>query len=135
MIFGILLILAGFTILSLPEKPFDPSCNPIILGVKKIFPSLPLFMAISSESRSIEKNLGDLTLCQTRFFIEFSDIIFPIDLAPAIFELINEPFVVFISNIFAIIGLFSLLFVLRSMVKAFLFLKYGLDGTLVFVNL
>jgi len=54
-IFGILLILAGFTILSLPEKPFDPSCNPIILGVKNFFPSLPLFMGISSESRSMEK--------------------------------------------------------------------------------
>jgi len=42
-IFGILLILAGFTILSLPEKPFDPSCSLIILAVKKLFSVTPTF--------------------------------------------------------------------------------------------
>jgi len=68
-------------------------------------------------------------------FLSSSVIIFAIDFVSAIFERTNESFVVFTSNIFAIIGLCSLLFVLRSMVKAFLFLKYGLDGTLVFVNL
>lgn len=68
-------------------------------------------------------------------FIEFSDIIFAIDSVPAIFALTNEPFIVFTSNIFAIIGLRSLFFVLQSLVKAFLFLKYGLGVILVFVGL
>ncbi len=68
-------------------------------------------------------------------FIEFSDIIFAIDSVPAIFVLTNEPFIVFTPKIFAIIGLRSLFFVLQSMVKAFLFLKYGLGIILVFVGL
>lgn len=67
--------------------------------------------------------------------IEFSDIIFTIYSVPAIFALTDEPFIVLTSNIFAIIGLRSLFFVLWSVVKAFLFLKYGLGVILVFVGL
>jgi len=67
--------------------------------------------------------------------IEFSDIIFTIYSVPAIFALTDGPFIVLTSNIFAIISLRSLFFVLWSVVKAFLFLKYGLGVILVFVGL
>jgi tellurite resistance protein TerC len=133
-IFGIFLILTGFKILFLPEKPLDPSRNPIILGVKKLFPVTPAFHG-DKFWVEIDGKPWVTPLFVALAFIEFSDIIFAIDSVPAIFALTNEPFVVFTSNIFAIIGLRSLFFVLQSMVKAFLFLKYGLGVILVFVGL
>jgi tellurite resistance protein TerC len=134
MIFGVFLILTGFKILFLPEKPIDPSRNPIILGVKKLFPVTPQFHG-DKFWVEIDGKTWVTPLFVALAFIEFSDIIFAIDSVPAIFALTNEPFIVFTSNIFAIIGLRSLFFVLQSMVKAFIFLKYGLGVILVFVGL
>ncbi len=68
-------------------------------------------------------------------FIEFSDIIFAIDSVPAIFALTNEPLIVFTSNIFAILGLRAMYFLLASAVQYFSYLKYGLGVILVFVGL
>lgn len=133
-IFGVFLILTGFKILFLPEKPLDPSRNPIILGVKKLFPVTPAFHG-DKFWVEIDGKTWVTPLFVALAFIEFSDIIFAIDSVPAIFALTNEPFIVFTSNIFAIIGLRSLFFVLQSMVKAFLFLKYGLGVILIFVGL
>jgi tellurite resistance protein TerC len=158
MIFGVFLILTGLKILFLPEKPIDPSRNPIILGVKKLFPVTPQFHG-DKFWVEIDGKTWVTPLFVALAFIEFSDIIFAIDSVPAIFALTNEPFIVFTSNIFAIdsvpaifaltnepfivftsnifaiIGLRSLFFVLQSMVKAFIFLKYGLGVILVFVGL
>jgi tellurite resistance protein TerC len=134
MIFGVFLILTGLKILFLPEKPIDPSRNPIILGVKKLFPVTPQFHG-DKLWVEIDGKTWVTPLFVALAFIEFSDIIFAIDSVPAIFALTNEPFIVFTSNIFAIIGLRSLFFVLQSMVKAFVFLKYGLGVILVFVGL
>ena len=134
MIFGVFLILTGLKILFLPEKPIDPSRNPIILGVKKLFPVTPQFHG-DKFWVEIDGKTWVTPLFVALVFIEFSDIIFAIDSVPAIFALTNEPFIVFTSNIFAIIGLRSLFFVLQSMVKAFVFLKYGLGVILVFVGL
>jgi len=134
MIFGAFLILTGLKILFLPEKPIDPARNPIILGVKKLFPVTPQFHG-DRFWVEIDGRTWVTPLFVALAFIEFSDIIFAIDSVPAIFALTNEPFIVFTSNIFAIIGLRSLFFVLQSMVKAFIFLKYGLGVILVFVGL
>ena len=134
MIFGVFLILTGLKILFLPEKPIDPSRNPIILGVKKLFPVTPQFHG-DKLWVEIDGKTWVTPLFVALVFIEFSDVIFAIDSVPAIFALTNEPFIVFTSNIFAIIGLRSLFFVLQSMVKAFIFLKYGLGLILVFVGL
>ena len=68
-------------------------------------------------------------------FIEFSDIIFAIDSVPAIFALTNEPLIVFTSNIFAILGLRNLYFLLAGAVDKFHFLKYVLGIVLIFVGL
>jgi tellurite resistance protein TerC len=68
-------------------------------------------------------------------FIEVSDIIFAIDSVPAIFAITKEPLIVFTSNIFAILGLRSLYFLLAGVVDQFRFLKYGLGLILIFVGL
>jgi tellurite resistance protein TerC len=68
-------------------------------------------------------------------FVEISDIIFAIDSVPAIFALTREPMIVFTSNVFAILGLRALYFLLAGAVERFALLKYGLALVLVFVGL
>jgi tellurite resistance protein TerC len=68
-------------------------------------------------------------------FVEISDIVFAIDSVPAIFALTGEPMIVFTSNVFAILGLRTLYFLLAGAVERFTLLKYGLAAVLVFVGL
>jgi tellurite resistance protein TerC len=68
-------------------------------------------------------------------FLELTDIIFAVDSVPAIFAITKEPFIVFTSNIFAILGLRSLYFLVSGMVDRFQYLKYGLALVLMFVGL
>jgi tellurite resistance protein TerC len=67
--------------------------------------------------------------------IEMSDIVFAIDSVPAIFALTREPLIVFTSNVFAILGLRSLYFVLSAAVAQFSLLRFGLAGVLIFIGL
>jgi tellurite resistance protein TerC len=133
-IFGIFLIATGIKILFLPEKPIDPERNPILKLVRRIWSVTPGYHG-DRFWVEIEGKQWVTPLFVALVFIEFSDIIFAIDSVPAIFALTNEPLIVFTSNIFAILGLRSLFFVLQYMVKAFQFLKYGLGFILVFVGL
>ena len=68
-------------------------------------------------------------------FLELSDIIFAVDSVPAIFALTKEPLIVFTSNIFAILGLRSMYFMLAGVMDRFAYIKYGLASVLVFVGL
>ena len=69
------------------------------------------------------------------FFIEITDIIFAVDSIPAIYAITKEPLIVFTSNIFAILGMRSLYFMLAGIMDKFHYLKYGLGVVLVFVGL
>ncbi|MGE5435672.1 MAG: TerC family protein, partial [Syntrophothermus sp.] len=71
----------------------------------------------------------------TLLFIEVSDIIFAVDSVPAIFAITKEPLIVFTSNIFAILGLRAMYFMLAGVIDKFIYLKYGLGLVLVFVGL
>jgi tellurite resistance protein TerC len=68
-------------------------------------------------------------------FLEFTDIIFAVDSVPAIFALTKEPLIVFTSNIFAIMGLRSMYFMISGVMDRFAYIKYGLASVLVFVGL
>lgn len=68
-------------------------------------------------------------------FVEISDIIFAVDSVPAMFALTDEPLIVFTSNIFAILGLRALFFLLAGVYEKFYLLKYGLGLVLIFVGL
>jgi tellurite resistance protein TerC len=133
-VFGVFLILTGLKILFLPEKPLEPEKNPAIRFIRRVLPVTPQYHGEQFWVR-IDGKMWVTPLFVALAFIEFSDIIFAIDSVPAIFALTNEPLIVFTSNIFAIMGLRSLFFVLQNMVKAFQFLKYGLGVILVFVGL
>ena len=131
---GVFLILTGGKILIAPEKVPDPGSNPLIILVKKFF---RVTTEIQGQKFFLRKNgaLYATPLFLTLVFIEFSDIIFAIDSVPAIFAITKEPLIVFTSNIFAILGLRSLYFLLARVVDKFSFLKYGLGLILIFVGL
>jgi tellurite resistance protein TerC len=133
-VFGIFLILTGLKIIFAPEKPIDPEKNPVIKLFKKIFPVTP---KIEGQKFFIRKEgvLYATPLMIALLFIEVSDIIFAVDSVPAIFAITKEPLIVFTSNVFAILGLRAMYFMLAGIIHKFRYLKYGLGIVLVFVGL
>jgi len=134
LVFGVFLLATGIKILFLPEKPIDPERNPVIRLLKRIVPVWPRIEGEKFWVRH-EGVLYATPLFVALVFIEFSDIIFAIDSVPAIFALTNEPLIVFTSNIFAILGLRAMFFLLANAVQMFHYLKYGLGVVLIFVGL
>jgi tellurite resistance protein TerC len=134
LVFGAFLIATGVKILFLPEKPIDPERNPVIRLLKRLVPVWP---RIEGQAFWVRRDgvLYATPLFVALVFIEVSDIIFAIDSVPAIFALTNEPLIVFTSNIFAILGLRAMFFLLANAVQMFHYLKYGLGVVLVFVGL
>lgn len=130
---GIFLILTGAKILFAPEKIPDPGANILVRTVRRW---VPVSSEIDGQKFFTKKNgvLYATPLFLALVFIEFSDIIFAIDSVPAIFAITKEPLIVFTSNIFAILGLRSLYFLLAGVVDKFQFLKYGLGLILIFVG-
>lgn len=133
-VFGIFLILTGIKILFAPEKPINPENNPIIKLFKRYFKVTP---TIEGQKFFIRKEglLFATPLFVALLFIEVSDIIFAVDSVPAIFAITKEPLIVFTSNVFAILGLRAMYFMLAGVVDRFKYLKYGLGLVLVFVGL
>jgi len=132
--FGGLLILTGFKMFFAGTKPQNLENNFIVRQLKKIFRVHP---HIEGQKFFIKKN--GLTYVTPLFlaliFLELSDIIFAVDSVPAIFALTKEPLIVFTSNIFAILGLRSMYFMLAGVMDRFAYIKYGLASVLVFVGL
>jgi tellurite resistance protein TerC len=132
--FGAFLILTGFKIIFAPEKPIDPEKNPVIKLFRKFFPVTP---TIEGQKFFLRKEgvLYATPLMVALLFIEVSDIIFAVDSVPAIFAITKEPLIVFTSNVFAILGLRALYFMLAGVIHKFRYLKYGLGIVLIFVGL
>jgi tellurite resistance protein TerC len=131
---GAFLIMTGFKILLAPDKAPDPGKNPVIRLARRL---LPVTDQLHGQ-RFVVREAGKLVvtpLLLALLFIEVSDIIFAIDSVPAIFAITKEPLLVFTSNIFAILGLRSLYFLLAGVVHRFQYLKYGLGLILLFVGL
>lgn len=133
-LFGVFLILTGLKIIFAPEKPIDPEKNPVIKLFRKFFPVTP---TIEGQKFFLRKEgvLYATPLMVALLFIEVSDIIFAVDSVPAIFAITKEPLIVFTSNVFAILGLRALYFMLAGVIHKFRYLKYGLGVVLVFVGL
>lgn len=117
-----------------PERKIDPDRNPMVRLFRRFVPVTPelhgqrFFVGLKGV-------LYATPLFVALLFVEISDIIFAIDSVPAIFALTREPMIVFTSNIFAMLGLRSLYFLLAGAVERFALLKYGLALVLVFVGL
>jgi tellurite resistance protein TerC len=112
----------------------DPGRNPLIRLVRRM---LPVAHEMHGQ-RFLVREGGQLLatpLLVALLCLEASDVVFAIDSVPAIFALTREPFVVFTSNVFAILGLRSMYFMLGGAVERFHLLRYGLAVVLVFVGL
>jgi tellurite resistance protein TerC len=133
-LFGGFLILTGLKILFAPEKQIDPARNPVIRLLKRM---LPITHDLEGQKFFIKREgvLYGTPLLVCLVFIEITDIIFAVDSVPAIFALTKEPLIVFTSNVFAILGLRALFFLLAGVMDKFRYLKYGLGLILVFVGL
>jgi tellurite resistance protein TerC len=133
-VFGGFLILTGLKILIAPEKPIDPEKNPLIRLMKRVLPVTP---EIEGQKFFLRRDgvLHATPLLVCLVFIEITDIIFAVDSVPAIFALTKEPLIVYTSNVFAILGLRAMFFLLAGVMHKFRYLKYGLGLVLVFVGL
>src|SRR5262249_31307396 len=117
-----------------PEKPMNLEKNPVIRLLRK---SVPVTPELYDDRFFVRLNgvLHATPLLIALLFLELSDVIFAVDSVPAIFALTKEPLIVFTSNIFAILGLRAMYFMLASAVDKFHMLKYGLALVLIFVGL
>jgi len=133
-VFGAFLLLTGLKLLLIRnEKEKDPTKNIILRIVKKILP----FTDEPHEGHLIKRTPQGIRF--TTFFaalvvVETSDVIFALDSVPAVFGVTKDPFIVYTSNIFAILGLRSLFFVLEELLVRFHLLKIGLSLILIYVG-
>jgi len=133
-IFGVLLLATGAKIVFAPSKPIDPEANVVIRLLRRL---IPVTSQLDGQSffRRVAGRLHATPLTVALVFIEVSDIIFAVDSVPAIFAVTKEPLIVFASNVFAILGLRALYFLLAGVVHKFRLLKYALGTILIFVGL
>ena len=133
-LFGGFLIVTGLKMMFMPEKEIDPEKNPVIRLFKRM---MPVTHELRGKNFFVRENgrWAATPLFIALLFLEMTDIIFAVDSVPAIFAITSEPLVVFTSNIFAILGLRSMYFMLAGAVDKFYLLKYGLAVVLVFVGL
>lgn len=131
---GLFLVFTGVKMLFSGEQKVDPERNPLIKLLRKLIP-VTSTMDDQSFFKRIDGRLWATPLFVCLVFVEATDVIFAIDSVPAIFALTKEPLIVFTSNIFAILGLRSLYFLLAGAMDQFHLLKYGLAFILVFVGL
>jgi tellurite resistance protein TerC len=133
-VFGLFLIVSGLKIMLAPEKGIEPERNPLIRLFRRVMPVTPDLHGQQFFVR-LGGRLHATPLFVTLLFVEITDIIFAVDSVPAIYALTGEPLIVFTSNVFAILGLRALYFLLAGMMERFHMLKYGLAVVLIFVGL
>ncbi len=134
-IFGAFLVFTGARLMFGPEEgPVEPHERAVIRLFRRYVPVTGELRGASFFVRE-DGRLHATPLFITLLFLEMTDVLFAVDSVPAIFGLTREPFVVFTSNIFAILGLRNLYFLLRGAMDLFHLLRYGLGIVLVFVGL
>jgi len=133
-LFGAVLMITGVRMLWHDSAQASPDRNPLVRLTRRVMPVTDEF-----HGQRFFVRLGGIRHATPLFLalmaIEMSDIVFAIDSVPAIFALTSEPLIVFTSNVFAILGLRSLYFVLAAAVARFSLLRFGLAGVLMFIGL
>jgi len=133
-LFGIFLILTGMQMMFSAERQVQPEQSLIVRGLRRLLPVAtesegPRFFVRRNGKRCATPILLALA------FIEAADILFALDSVPAIFAITREPLVVYTSNVFAILGLRAMYFLLAGALTSFRLLRYGLALILIFVGL
>ena len=132
-VFGAMLIVTGIRMAFKQDEEFDGERNPVVRFARRL---LPLTEEYHGKHFFVVENGRQLAtpLFLVLLLVEVTDLVFAIDSIPAIFGVTRDPFLVFTSNIFAILGLRSLYFLLAAVVDRFYLLKYGIAAILVFVG-
>lgn len=133
-VFGGLLILTAVKMLRVGAEEVDPRNNPLVRLVHRWVPVSPAFDGERFLTR-VDGRLMATPLLLALAAVEFSDVIFAVDSIPAIFAITLDPFLVFTSNVFAILGLRALYFCLAGLLDRFRYLKVSLIAVLFFVGL
>ncbi len=132
-VFGAFLLFSGIKMLFVGDEEVEPEKNIVIRLARRIYPVTTQFVGQRFFTQLDGcRTLTPLALCL--IMVETTDLIFAVDSIPAIFGITTEPFIVFTSNVFAILGLRSLYFLLVGLLRHFCYLKYGLALVLVFIG-
>ncbi len=132
-IFGALLIFTGIKMALQKDKKLEPDKNPVVRFFKKIFNVTDQYHGDKFFVRLNAKTVAT-PMFIVLIVIETTDLIFAVDSIPAILAITRDPFIVFTSNVFAILGLRSLYFALAGIMNLFHYLHYGLSAILIFVG-
>jgi tellurite resistance protein TerC len=133
-VFGGFLIFTGAKMLFHKDEKLDPNKNLLVRLFKKYF---PVTETVHGNKFFVKMNAKTVAtpLFIVLLVIEFTDLIFAVDSIPAILAISNDTFIIFTSNVFAILGLRALYFALAGITQYFYYLKYGLSAILVFVGI
>jgi tellurite resistance protein TerC len=133
-LFGAFLIFTGIRMFFIDDETVEPEKNPVFRFLQR---HLPVTSELRGQSFVVREGgqLFATPLLVTLVFVEMTDIVFAVDSVPAIFGITREPLIVFTSNVFAILGLRAMYFVLAGAMDKFHFLRYGLGVVLAFVGL
>lgn len=133
-IFGAFLVFTGIRLLAKEEEHADPTTNPAIRLLRRFMPITPGYegqhFVVWRDGR-----LFATPLLVVLVAVETTDLVFAIDSIPAIFAVTDEPFIVYTSNIFAVLGLRALFFLVAGVLDLFVYLRYGLGCVLSFVGI
>ncbi len=132
-VFGAFLVLTGVRMYRHPGEQADPSRNPVLRLARRMVPSTPELHGQRFWVRRAGRWLAT-PLFFVLVVVETSDIVFAADSIPAVFAITTEPFLVFTSNAFAILGLRAMYFLLADLMHRFVHLRIGLAAILVFVG-
>ncbi|MGE5681749.1 MAG: TerC family protein [Bacillota bacterium] len=132
-VFGAFLIFTGIKMIRQKDKNVHPEKNPVLKLARKFIKITPEY-----DGEKFFTRIGNISYATPLFvvllFIETTDLIFAVDSIPAILAISSDPFIVFTSNVFAILGLRSLYFALSGIIEKFSYLSYGLAVILMFVG-
>ncbi len=138
-LFAAFLVITGVKMILVADQEFDVASNPILRFIRK-------HMRVTDELRGekfmvkeLDTKTGKMVTAVTPLFlvlvlVNVADIIFAVDSVPAIFAITTDTYIVFTSNIFAILGLRALYFALAAMIDRFAYLKYALASVLIFIG-
>ncbi|MFC3167839.1 TerC family protein [Paracoccus fontiphilus] len=138
-IFALFLIFTGVKMMMVGDKPLDISQNPVLRFMKRRMNVTEEIHGHDFWVRKPDPKTGKLVRFATPLFlalvmVEIVDVIFAVDSVPAVFAITSDPFIVYTSNIFAILGLRALYFALAAIIHRFHYLKYALSVLLVFIG-
>ena len=132
-VFGAFLLYSGFKFLFGGDEEPHPEQSSFFRWIRRVIPSTPEFHGHAFFTRANGRRVAT-PLFAALLLIELSDVMFAVDSIPAVLAVTRDPFIVFTSNIFAILGLRSLYFLLANAIEKFTYLKPGLAAVLIFVG-